>query len=113
MTGTIDTAAERATLAMLEGHTPGPWVSRHRGTRKDIERRKDHYRITTDLEANDPDSVAIVHVCWRSNRAENARLIAVAPDLKDTLATALDEIDRLREALSEARAALNGETRNE
>jgi hypothetical protein len=97
MTGNTDPiAAARALLEPLTGYTPGPWVSRHRGTRKDVERGADHFRITTGLEADDPDAVAIVSVLWRSNRAENAALIAAAPDLRDMVATLADALEAER-----------------
>lgn len=73
MTDRIDTTAEREWLTTLDGHTPGPWDA-------------------SGLTVYDTcmDGVASCHA------DADARLIAAAPDLKSTLAAALDEIDRLR-----------------
>lgn len=89
----IDTAAERARLAALEGHTPGPWQCSR-----------------ADLASYDADTGAQVSYLYpgdgervrfeTDNPVEDARLAAAAPDLKATLAIALDEIDRLRGTLT-------------
>lgn len=83
--------------------TPGPWTSSYRGTRRDFANGRDFFRITSADEASDPDATAIVHVQWRNDRAANARLIALAPDLAA-------EVLQLREALQALHHAVCGET---
>lgn len=101
-------AEARALIEPLTGNTPGPWVSQHRGTRKDIECRKDYHRVTTELEAADPNAVAIVHVQWRLNPAANAALIAAAPALRDTVAALADLADAQAQEIARLRWVLGG-----
>ena len=91
MSARIDTAAERANLDALRGHTPGPWVSRGR-------------------YIGVPTHQSFVGECRDRNgfwsdttpASDNARLIAAAPDLLVGYRAALDEIDRMTAALAEA-----------
>lgn len=87
MTDRIDTSAERAKLAALEGHTPGPWESSGGLVGLYIEGRHEWSSIAL---------IGHVDVDHESEMYPNAQLIAAAPDLRDTLAVALAEIDRLR-----------------
>ena len=92
MTERLNTAAERAKLAALEGHTPGPWYAGQ------PENANGWWVVATDVECHD---------CVDSSGdggfdESDARLIAAAPDLKTTLAAALDELDRLQLCVSHA-----------
>lgn len=99
MTDRINTAKEREKLAAFEGHTPGPWTE---GC--DFE-----WWLDTDGEIaytvvgsqDEPVAVVAVEEAFGLDGLleANARLIAAAPDLRDRYAAALDEIERLREAL--------------
>lgn len=90
--GRIDTAAERAKLAALEGHTPGPWYSDASVVGTMIDDRYEWSHIA---------SIGEVDRHHKSEKAANTRLITASPDIKDTLSAALDEIDRLRAALED------------
>ena len=109
MSARIDTAAERARLDGLTGNTPGPWSQEHR-------RALDGGFRTQVFPSADPmNTIATLH--WhsvpieggeRTDRAENAALIASAPDLLTSYRAALDEIDRLRAENDKLRADMSG-----
>lgn len=94
----INTTAERAKLAALEGRTPGPWG-------RIVYSDCGGYHIGTggweSIKSN-PDGGGFLgyHICQTTGYYKaadaDAHLIAAAPDMKAALATALDEIDRLR-----------------
>ena len=92
MSDRIDISAERAKLAALEGHTPGPWES------KAAKDGSGDIGIITDggclaecfHEIRRRDEGAY------SEQAANARLIAAAPDLLTTDHRLLDELKRER-----------------
>lgn len=85
MTDRIDTAAERAKLAALEGHTQGPWRKHGNGR---------HVTSDTDLVA----------LAVAGPIKHNTRLIAVAPDLLAVTNRLLDALDAERERAEKAEA---------
>lgn len=107
MSARINTAAERARLDGLTGHTGGPWWT-------DSEYCEDEGGIPIIAARTDcgplPGNPTRGMVAWaRELLPENisrceadARLIAAAPDLLVGYRAALDEIDRLTAALAEA-----------
>lgn len=68
---------------MLQGHTPGPWTADNLGG------------ISADTGRGYPMLVAITQVdpMTGNNRADNARLIAAAPDMLDMLYRVLPFIE--------------------
>jgi|GEM_PF-2872696 len=88
---TIDTAKERERLAALEGHTSGPWGA-------DWASAEDRICVT-DAQRWKAGKVDVARIeagfdePFESEQRANARLIAVAPDLKRDYLTALDVID--------------------
>lgn len=111
-------AAARALIEPLTGHTPGPWAQEHRYNR----RTGDGY--STQVFPPDDSGNTICTLDWHTvsnerggfhtDREYNARIIAAAPDLRDTVAALADladaqaqliaargeAIDRLFEALA-------------
>ena len=97
MTDTDPLAAARALIELLTNYTPGPWV-----------------RDCWDILGKAPGTGVVAEVCrpgeldsefWKDGEPDNnARLIAAAPDLHAHLTAALDEIERLREALEQIAA---------
>lgn len=103
MTDRIDTAREREELAALDGHTPGPWQVRdcdsvgHRCTNYYQEIWSENFDVLVTTE------VTRAH---GDGGRENIRLIAGAPDLKATLAAALDALDAKDAEIERMRALL-------
>ncbi|SIT74561.1 hypothetical protein [Pontibaca methylaminivorans] len=103
MTDRIDTAKERGKLAALEGHTPGPWQVRdcdsvgHRCTNYYQEIWSENFDVLVTTE------VTRAH---GDGGRENIRLIAGAPDLKATLAAALDALNAARMEIERLRVLL-------
>lgn len=65
-------------------HTPGPWAIKwHENT--------DGYTIY--VKGRNWESWGIADICHTKEDEHNARLIAKAPDLRDALAWALDQIE--------------------
>lgn len=69
-----------------------PWVAAHRGTRTDIKRGTDYFRVGAELEVADPDAVCI-HV-YGARKAEKAAHIVKCVNAHDDLIDALEEIIR-------------------
>ena len=97
---TPDTAAIRAQMDALDGHTSGPWK---------VVIDDDGSRLSgrPSVIASDELDCAIVHwdgfvqEYWRSARSDkeirnNARLIAAAPDMRETILALCDALDELR-----------------
>ena len=98
MSARIDTAAERARLDGLAGHTPGPW--RLHDAEAFEGRATYHYQ---EVWSDGLDVIAAeVYRAHGDGGRQNMRLIAAAPDLLTSYRAALDEIDRLTAALAEA-----------
>ncbi|MEZ2132726.1 MULTISPECIES: hypothetical protein [unclassified Sinorhizobium] len=62
------------------------WVAVHLGTKRDIERGRDFYRVGPENEVRDIDAQCI-HV-FGPRKEERARLAAAAPDLLSMLKVA-------------------------
>ena len=99
-------AEARALIEPLTGHDDGPWATAHRGTRTDFRKGRDYHRVTTLRDAVDPDAEAVAHVAWRPRREANARLIAAAPALRDTVAALADLADAQAQEIAELRRML-------
>lgn len=97
MTDRIDTAVERAKLAALEGHTPGPWAFNTLG----------EFGL---MSQEDDQSFGMIcepsGECFWPNRLSNARLIAAAPDLLALTDRLLDALDAERARAEKAETAL-------
>lgn len=102
----FDPKEARALVERLDGFTPGPWqVSgvRHSG---DLHIGKDS---RLHMVGPDGDAVTATFYDMKTGRGlKDAHLIAAAPDLHTHLTAALNEIERLREALLDATAHLAG-----
>lgn len=89
-------ADARALIKPLTGHTPGPWVKRTGMHSAWVEQEDGAERFSCTVVGGDGQGGAM----------DNARLIAAAPALRDTVAALADlaeaqaqEIARLRDAL--------------
>ena len=71
------------------------WIAVHRGTKRDIERGADFYRIGPEIDVADPDCACpTIKDEWRANQIVNQVNATI-----DALAAKDAEIKRLREAL--------------
>ncbi len=79
---------QRDWLDTLTRYTPGPW-------------RVSYERGTTQIRSADNDSLMCdeTYYPWVPDNQNDWTIIAAAPDLRDRYAAALDEIERLREAM--------------
>lgn len=118
MTDKPDTKAIRAQMEALDGHTAGPWFSSNQPG--DWGLGGAHHIHTQEANPYEWDQ-SICHVeyqtpyCLGEKRsvieaaglaAANARLIAAAPDMHDTIQSLCDEVDRLRAENERLRRAL-------
>lgn len=103
---TNDLTAIRAQMKALEGFTPGPWATAcddcHFGSLSSV-------RGGGAAQKSGLSRELMVEVGgWQGVKAQEAttRLIAVAPDMRDTIIALCDETERLRAANDRLRAAL-------
>lgn len=71
-------------------HTPTPWVSVHRGTKKDIAKGNDYFRVGSEADVSDPD-MSCTHV-FGTRKEANAAHIVKCVNLHDELVEALGEL---------------------
>lgn len=71
------------------------WTAVHRGTKRDIERGEDYYRIGPDIDVSDPDARCI-HV-YGPDKERRAHLAAAAPEMDEVLGDVLPLLDEIAE----------------
>lgn len=86
-------AAARALIEPLTGYTPWPWKAWQPRHDESVPVRTDGLGIT----------IAYVHQGAVTSAHNNARLIAAAPDLRDTVATLADALEAERAKVTAAR----------
>lgn len=90
---------------LREGVTPGPLIVQHRGTRGDVKRGLDFYRVVRQEDDGDIEAVSLAH-CVNAHfvpAEANANLFAAAPDLADTALAALDRVAELEDERGQLR----------
>ena len=93
--GGVFEGAARAGAAVSAGYTPGPWIA-----------APDEGCVQIYCDAARVEVIATVHGQNQQTDADNARLIAAAPELAEALAGARDALAELNQSENDAGALL-------